>query len=55
MAENWHLIGHMLKVKHTIPVYMARTILLDFDGNTGAFSVETISGHVIRPTLVISK
>ena len=25
MAEHWHLKGHMLKVKHAMPVYMART------------------------------
>jgi hypothetical protein len=27
-AENWHLKGHMLKVKHTMPVYMTRNKLL---------------------------
>jgi len=55
MAESCHLKGHMLKVKHTMPVYMARTKLLYFDSNTGALSRETIRRHEIQPTLVISK
>jgi hypothetical protein len=55
MADNWHLKGHMLTVKHTMPVYMARNKLLYFDSKTGALSRETISRHEIRPTLVISK
>jgi len=49
------LKGHMLKVKHTMPVYMARTKLLYFDSNTEALSRETISTQEIQPTTVISK
>jgi hypothetical protein len=55
MAENWHIKGCTLKITHNMPVYMSRTILLHFDGSTGALSGETISGHVIRPKLVTSK
>ena len=44
-AEYWDLKDHMLKVKHTIPVYMSRTKLLYFDSNTGALNRETIHRH----------